>query len=173
MFTWTTITWKAILPPPGRSPAYEAASRPADARTAYSPNRPLKPSGSISPPGWRNSAAPREFTFPKTALEKTPERWLILPLPGRLSRWSISCKSTRSVLAKCKPGWMDLASSSKKPSATGPETPTHPHPNGPSFGTGAPWRGTMNLEMQTALVSEKPVLRNLLQLCLHDYSEFN
>jgi predicted acetyltransferase len=31
----------------------------------------------------------------------------------------------------------------------------------------------MNLEMQTARVSEKPVLRNLLQLCLHDYSEFN
>lgn len=31
----------------------------------------------------------------------------------------------------------------------------------------------MNLEMQTASVSEKPVLRNLLQLCLHDYSEFN
>jgi len=31
----------------------------------------------------------------------------------------------------------------------------------------------MNLEMQTALISEKPVLRNLLQLCLHDYSEYN
>jgi predicted acetyltransferase len=31
----------------------------------------------------------------------------------------------------------------------------------------------MNLEMQTALVTEKPVLQNLLQLCLHDYSEFN
>jgi predicted acetyltransferase len=31
----------------------------------------------------------------------------------------------------------------------------------------------MNLEMQTASVNEKPVLRNLLQLCLHDYSEFN
>ena len=31
----------------------------------------------------------------------------------------------------------------------------------------------MNLEMQTALVTDKPVLRNLLQLCLHDYSEFN
>ena len=31
----------------------------------------------------------------------------------------------------------------------------------------------MSFEMQTALVSDKPVLRNLLQLCLHDYSEFN
>jgi predicted acetyltransferase len=31
----------------------------------------------------------------------------------------------------------------------------------------------MNLEMQTALITDKPVLRNLLQLCLHDYSEFN
>ncbi len=31
----------------------------------------------------------------------------------------------------------------------------------------------MNLEMQTALVGDKPILRNLLQLCLHDYSEFN
>ncbi len=31
----------------------------------------------------------------------------------------------------------------------------------------------MNLEMQTALVTDKPLLRNLLQLCLHDYTEFN
>jgi len=31
----------------------------------------------------------------------------------------------------------------------------------------------MNLEMQTAHIADKPVLRNLLQLCLHDYSEFN
>jgi predicted acetyltransferase len=31
----------------------------------------------------------------------------------------------------------------------------------------------VNLEMQTAHIADKPVLRNLLQLCLHDYSEFN
>jgi predicted acetyltransferase len=31
----------------------------------------------------------------------------------------------------------------------------------------------MNLEIQSVLVKDKPVLRNLLQLCLHDYSEFN
>jgi predicted acetyltransferase len=31
----------------------------------------------------------------------------------------------------------------------------------------------VNLEMQTVLVVDKPVLRNLLQLCLHEYSEFN
>ena len=31
----------------------------------------------------------------------------------------------------------------------------------------------MNLEVQPAQVADKPALRNLLQLCLHDYSEFN
>jgi predicted acetyltransferase len=31
----------------------------------------------------------------------------------------------------------------------------------------------MNLEIQTAQITDKPALRNLLQLCLHDYSEFN
>jgi predicted acetyltransferase len=31
----------------------------------------------------------------------------------------------------------------------------------------------MDLEIQTAQITDKPALRNLLQLCLHDYSEFN
>jgi predicted acetyltransferase len=31
----------------------------------------------------------------------------------------------------------------------------------------------MSLEIQTAQIADKPMLRNLLQLCLHDYSEFN
>ena len=31
----------------------------------------------------------------------------------------------------------------------------------------------MNIEIQPASIEDKPVLQNLLQLCLHDYSEFN
>jgi predicted acetyltransferase len=31
----------------------------------------------------------------------------------------------------------------------------------------------MNVEIQPASVEDKPVLQHLLQLCLHDYSEFN
>jgi predicted acetyltransferase len=31
----------------------------------------------------------------------------------------------------------------------------------------------MNLELHPAQITDKPPLRNLLQLCLHDYSEFN
>lgn len=31
----------------------------------------------------------------------------------------------------------------------------------------------MNIELQIATIEDKPILRHLLQLCLHDYSEFN
>ena len=31
----------------------------------------------------------------------------------------------------------------------------------------------MKIEILPAQVEDKPVLRHLLQLCLHDYSEFN
>jgi predicted acetyltransferase len=34
-------------------------------------------------------------------------------------------------------------------------------------------RGFMNLEVQPAALSDKPVLRNLLELCQHDYSEYD
>ena len=31
----------------------------------------------------------------------------------------------------------------------------------------------MNIELQRISIDEKPILRNLMQLCFHDYSEFN
>jgi len=31
----------------------------------------------------------------------------------------------------------------------------------------------VNIELQIATIEDKPILRHLLELCLHDYSEFN
>lgn len=31
----------------------------------------------------------------------------------------------------------------------------------------------MNIELEQISIDEKPVLRNLMQFCFHDYSEFN